>query len=155
MDEVDKRRHSGEGCPVDPESPIDLPVDSERRHASNSLVPSPLMTIGCIKTPIPEDDKDQLSPLPLNRHPPSASPIPSPSRPSSSLNVKGRETPASSSRHGAEVTDAETRGDLTHSPCIQVDFMSSGSPSGRDGPVFRLPVSCLSLMVMVPSPPSC
>jgi len=98
VDEVDKRRCSGEGRPVvvDPGSPIDLPADPERRHASDSLVPSSLSTMGRVKTPIPEDDEDQLFPLP--KRSPSTSPVPSPSGSSSSLHDRGRKTSPSSSR---------------------------------------------------------
>jgi len=58
-------------------------------------LPLPLQDV---KTPIPEDDEDQLFPLPLNRRSPSASPIPSPSGSSSSLHVASQKTSPSSSR---------------------------------------------------------
>jgi len=100
VDEVDKRRSSGDSRPVvvGPTSPIDLLTDAERRHASDSSVPSCLTTIGRVKTPIPEDDEDQLFPLPLNKRSPSTSPAPSPSGSSSSLHVTGQKTSPSSSR---------------------------------------------------------
>lgn len=100
VDEVDKRRSSVDGGPVvvEPTSPIDSPVDTERRYASDSSVPSCLTTTGRVRTPIPEDDEDQLFPLPLNRRSPSTSPIPSPSGSSSSLHVTDRKTSPSSSR---------------------------------------------------------
>jgi len=94
VDEVDKRRSSGDSRPV----VFDPPAETERRHASDSSVPSTLTTIGRVRTPIPEDDEDQLFPLPLNRRSPSASPAPSPSGSSSSLNVTGQKTSPSSSR---------------------------------------------------------
>jgi len=99
VDEVDQRRSSGDSRPVlvDPTSPID-PPDTERRHASDSSVPSCLTTIGRVRTPIPEDDEDQLFPLPLNKRSPSSSPIPSPSGSSSSLHVTGQKPSPSSSR---------------------------------------------------------
>ena len=129
---MDKRRCSGEDRPVvvDPESPIDLPVDSERRHASDSSVPSCLTTIGRVKTSIPEDDEDQLFPLPLNRRSPSASPIPSPSGSSSSLNVKGRETPASSSRESIPQRNrvpSPTKSDRLTSPPLSSPITKSFS----------------------------
>ena len=101
VDEVDKRRSSGDSRSVivDPTSPIDLPLpDKERRHASDSAVPSCLTTVGRARTPIPEDDEDQLFPLPLNKRSPSASPTPSPSGSSSSLHVTGQKTPPSNSK---------------------------------------------------------
>jgi len=100
VDEVDKRRSSGDGHPVviDPTSPIDPPNDTERRHASDSSVPSCLTTIGRVRTPIPEDDEDQLFPLPLNRRSPSISPTPSPNGSSSSLHATGQKTSPSGSR---------------------------------------------------------
>lgn len=100
VDEVDKRRSSGDGRPIviDPTSPIDLPPDTARRYASDSSVPSCLATSGRVRTPIPEDDEDQLFPLPLNRRSPSTSPIPSPSGSSSSLHVTGQKSSPSSSR---------------------------------------------------------
>ena len=101
VDEVDKRKSSGDNRPVvvdSTESPIDLPTDAERRHASDSSVPSCFTTIGRVKTPIPEDDEDQLFPLPLNRRSPSVSPAPSPSGSSSSLHATGQKTSPSSSR---------------------------------------------------------
>lgn len=100
VDEVDKRRSSGESRPfiVEPTSPIDLPSDKERRHASDSSVPSSLTTVGRVRTPIPEDDEDQLFPLPLNRRSPSASPTPSPSGSSSSLHATSQKTSPSGSR---------------------------------------------------------
>ena len=100
VDEVDKRRSSGDSRSVvlDPTSPIDLPSDNERRHASDSSVPSCLTTVGRGKTPIPEDDEDQLFPLPLNKRSPSASPTPSPSGSSSSLHVTGQKSSPSCSR---------------------------------------------------------
>ena len=99
VDEVDKRRSSGDSRSVfvSTTSPIDSPTDTERRHASDSSVPSCLTTIGRVRTPIPEDDEDQLFPLPLNRRSPSTSPIPSPSGSSSSLHATGQKTPPSSS----------------------------------------------------------
>jgi len=100
VDEVDKRRSSGDSHPVvfDPASPIDLSPDRERRYASDSAVPSCLTTIGRVRTPIPEDDEDQLFPLPLNKRSPSTSPAPSPSGSSSSLHATGQRTSPSSSR---------------------------------------------------------
>ena len=100
VDEVDKRKSSGDSRPVvvDPTSLIDPPAETERRHASDSSVPSTLTTIGRARTPIPEDDEDQLFPLPLNKRSPSASPAPSPSGSYSSLNVTGQRTSPSSSR---------------------------------------------------------
>ena len=98
VDEVDKRRSSGESRPVafDPASPIDPPQDKERRHASDSAVPSCLTTVGRVRTPIPEDDENQLFPLPLNKRSPSASPTPSPSGSSSSLHATTGQKPSSS-----------------------------------------------------------
>lgn len=100
VDEVDKRRGSGESrsVAVDPTSPIDSPQDKERRHASDSAVPSCLTTVGRVRTPIPEDDENQLFPLPLNKRSPSASPTPSPSGSSSSLHATGQKTSPSGSR---------------------------------------------------------
>ena len=101
VDEVDKRRSSGEGRLVDldpdPTSPIDPQSPTERRHASDSSVPSSLTTTGRVKTPIIEDDEDQLFPLPLKRSP-STSPVPSLSGSSSSLHATGQKTSPSSSR---------------------------------------------------------
>lgn len=96
VDEVDKRKSSVDCRPlaVDPTSPIDIPADAERRHASDSSVPSCNTTVGRVRTPIPEDDEDQLFPLPLNRRSPSASPSGS----SSSLHATGQKTSPSSSR---------------------------------------------------------
>lgn len=98
VDEVDKRRNSGESRPVflNTTSPID-PPDAERRHASDSSVPSCITTIGRVRTPIPEDDEDQLFPLPLNRRSPSTSPTPSPSGSSSSLHATSQKTSSSNS----------------------------------------------------------
>ena len=99
VDEVDKRRSSGDirSVLVDPTSPIDLPTEAERRHASDSSVASFLTNIGRVKTPIPEDDEDQLFPLPLRRSP-SSSPVPSPSGSSFSLHATGQKISPSSSR---------------------------------------------------------
>lgn len=92
VDEVDKRMSSGDYHPVlDPKDSIDLPTDTERRHASDSSVPSSLST----KTPVPEEDEDQLFPLP--KRSPSASPIPSPTGSSSSLHATGLKNSPSSS----------------------------------------------------------
>ena len=103
VDEVDKRRNSGGSHPafVDSTSSIDLSPDAERRHASDSAVPSCLTTTGRVKTPILEDDEDQLFPLPLNRRSPSASPTPSPTGSSSSLHVTGQKTSPSNSVESA------------------------------------------------------
>lgn len=99
VDEVDKRRSSGEGRSMDlnPASPVDSRSSTERRHASDSSIPSSLTTTGRVRTPILEDDEDQLFPLPLKRSP-STSPVPSLSGSSSSLNATGQKTSPSSSR---------------------------------------------------------
>ena len=98
VDEVDRRKSSGESRPAvtDPTSPIGPSTDTERRHASDSSVPSSLSTTICVRAPIPEDDEDQLFPLP--KRSPSSSPIPSPTGSSSSLNVTGQRNSPSSSR---------------------------------------------------------
>jgi hypothetical protein len=124
VDEVDKRRSSGDNRPVVVDtSPIDLLTNTERRHASDSSVPSCLTTTGRVKTPIPEDDEDQLFPLPLNKRSPSASPVPSPSGSSSSLNVTGQKTSPSSSR---ESIPQRTR---IPTPITPTRFMSPPQPS--------------------------
>ena len=123
VDEADKWKGSGDSRLAVIDSPIDLPEDSERRHASDSSVPSCLTTTGRVKTPIPEDDEDQLFPLPLNRRSPSASPAPSPSGSSSSLNVTGQKTSSSSS---GESTPQRTR---IPSPTKSNCLMSPPSPS--------------------------
>jgi hypothetical protein len=100
VDEVDKRRSFGEGRPtvIDSSGSIDLSTDSERRHASDSSVPSNLSTTLRVKTSLPEDDEDQLFPLPLNRRSPGTSPVPSPTGSSSSLHASGSKNSPSSSR---------------------------------------------------------
>ena len=100
VDEVDRRKSCGDSRPAVIDSPgvIDLSTDIERRHASDSSVPSSLSTSGYIKTTLPEDDEDQLFPLPLNRRSPGASPSPSPTGSSSSLHVTGLRNSPSSSR---------------------------------------------------------
>ncbi|KAF9779742.1 hypothetical protein BJ322DRAFT_1024176 [Thelephora terrestris] len=94
VDEVDKRK--GSSVVVDPNNPIDLPPDTERRHASDSSVPTSLSTTGCVKTRVPEEDEDQLFPLP--KRSPSSSPIPSPTGSSSSLHATNLKNSPSSSR---------------------------------------------------------
>lgn len=96
VDEVDKRKSFGESRPTvgDSRSPIELSIDPERRHASDSSVPSSIATTESARTPIPEDDEDQLFPLPLNKR----SPTPSPTGSSSSLHATGQRNSASSSR---------------------------------------------------------
>lgn len=100
VDEVDKRKSFGDSRPLVMEStgPIDLSTEAERRHASDSSVPSNLSTTGRVRTSPPEDEEDQLFPLPLNKRSPSASPAPSPTGSSSSLHVTGMKNSPSSSR---------------------------------------------------------
>ena len=100
VDEVDKRKSISESRPevIDSPGPNDLSSDTERRHASDSLVPSSLSTTRRVRTSPPEDDEDQLFPLPLNKRSPSTSPIPSPTGSSSSLHVTGSKHSPSSSR---------------------------------------------------------
>ena len=132
VDEVDKRKSSGDSrlVVIEPTSPIDLPADAERRHASDSSVPSCLNTLGRVKTPIPEDDEDQLFPLPLNKRSPSASPIPSPTGSSSSLHVTGQKTSPSSSRESIPQrtrTPSPTKSDRLTSPPSPSPFTKSFS----------------------------
>lgn len=100
VDEVDRRKSCGDGRPVviDMSSPIDFSTDTERRHASDSSVPSSLSTTRRVRPSLPEDDEDQLFPLPLNRRSPGVSPSPSPTGSSSSLHATGLRNSPSSSR---------------------------------------------------------
>jgi hypothetical protein len=96
VDEVDRRKSCGDSRPAVIDSPNS--ADTERRHASDSLVPSSLSTSRCVKTSLPEDNEDQLFPLPLNKRSPSVSPSPSPTGSSSSLHATGLKHSPSSSR---------------------------------------------------------
>ena len=127
VDEVDKRRSSGDFHPmiIDPASPIDLSPDKERRYASDSAVPSSLTTIGRVRTPIPEDDEDQLFPLPHNKRSPSTSPVPSPSGSSSSLHVTGQKSCPSSSK---EIVPPRKSNSLTLPPPPSPITKSFSSP---------------------------
>ena len=144
VDEVDRRKSYDDGRPslIDSPNPIDLSTDTERRHASDSSVPSSLTTTRGVKTSLPEDDEDQLFPLPLNRRSPGASPSPSPTGSWTSLHVTGSKNSPSSSR--------ESIPQRTRIPTpTKSDHLTSPPPPSPISKSFSAPLPAKSLSLSV------